>query len=234
MENNTEQNQSVVSETQSKFSRFFTGLVLLLVAVTAVLMTVVLIANWYHITNSAIQNTQIIATSDTAGWQIFTDPQDGFQLQYPSNWKQLHGGTTQGQIMDIGYNVASATCAEGIGCTYPGEIFVRGVTNENILLPQDTARVSSLEDFAQKYDAAGLDNDGIVSSSTMIDGHQAIEMDAVPGLTGPDATLVSNITFFIQYSQSSVIWIEVNYFPQDRDYVSQVFKHLISTLTFTN
>jgi hypothetical protein len=239
MENNTEQNQPISIKTPPSFSKIFKIIILSLVVVILIGTFVLFGFEFYQSKNPVMQNnrvlSQIATTTETTGWQTFTDSQDGFQLQYPSNWQSLNTNGTSGQILDIGYQIASATCAEGVGCTYPEEIYIRGVTDENTLLSANSVPASSLNDFAEQYNVAGLDSGGIVGTPIMIDGHKAIEIDALPNIANTANTgLVPNITFFIQYSQSSVVWIEVNYFSENKDYISKVFKQVISTFKFTN
>ncbi len=187
----------------------------------------------HHVVKTAVTPSFGTSSSsiDISGWQTYTNSQYGFELKYPVDWQDVNG-TGQGEILDIVYQRNKATHAEGVGYSYPGEIFLRGITKKSILVPYGSTPPANFLDFAKEYDVSGLDNQGNVVPLMAIDGHQAVQINAPDNLTGPDKGLVPNITLLIDYSSDSVIWVEVNYFYENKDYVSKTFNQILSTFKF--
>ena len=176
-----------------------------------------------------------VASSTSVGtstWQTYTNQESEFTVKYPGSWQSVNGNGSSGEILDIAYQMDKKICAEGVGCSYPGEIFMKGVTKDSILVPYGETPSSNFDDFARQYISGGLDNEATIVASATINGHEAVQINAASNITGPDQGLVPNITELINYSSDSVIWIEVNYFPEDQDYVSQTFGQVLSSLQF--
>ncbi|MBU2263666.1 hypothetical protein KJ750_03405, partial [Patescibacteria group bacterium] len=65
-----------------------------------------------------------------------------------------------------------------------------------------------------------------------INGHPAIEISAITKKEGPASVFVPDMTILIEYSPTTVIWIEARYFPEYKDYVLSTYKTIFSTFKF--
>ena len=170
-------------------------------------------------------------STDVSTWQTYRNPKYGFELRYPPDWEDLIGGRDSAEIFDIGYNIKKAQCAHGVGCSYPGEIFMR-VISKNELLPRSSNPFISLDQFAQAYQSSMTVQAGLVSESLMVGNRTAVKIYPTLPISGPDSVFVPSVTILVDYSPQDVIWIEVNYFQESKNYVLSEFSAALSTFKF--
>jgi hypothetical protein len=161
--------------------------------------------------------------NQTAGWKTYTNPQYGFQMQYPNNWMILKESTDLGE-----FSVSFKTEAD---VKYAEKIKSQEVGGPTIaLFVFDNSGKLSLPDWASQRDVLYHTRENPIKNITQIkiNGIDVIKYEGTEYEMGGNEPI--GTVFHTLFSENNKI-IDINY--QSTDKISDIFNQMISTFKFT-